>query len=244
LGGGAVFFHLVENRSPFRVVLSDLNEELINTYRIIRDEVEALIESLRVHKSNYRRQPKKYYYEVRDQEPEEPVEMAARLLFLNKTCYNGLYRVNRKGKFNVPFGKYKNPEIYDPENLRLVSKVLKFSNAQLLAQDYQKTTENAGKGDFVYFDPPYQPVSSTASFTSYTNSGFSLQEQKRLGNWFRELDKRGCKILLSNSDTEEIRDIYGGYYIKTVAVMRAISCKGNTRKGHTELIISNFTLKN
>lgn len=243
LGGGAVFFHLVENRPPFKAILSDLNEELINTFGVVKDRVEDLITLLKIHKTKYKREPKEYYYRIRELELEDAVERAVRLVFLNKTCYNGLYRVNKEGKFNVPFGKYKNPEIYDPENLRTVSQVLRFSRAELVAQDYQEATKNARKGDFIYFDPPYQPVSSTASFTGYTNAGFSFEEQKRLGNWFRELDGRECQILLSNSDTKEVRDIYEGYHIKTVAAMRAISCKGDRRGGHTELTICNSASK-
>lgn len=239
LGGGAVFFRLVEKYPPFSAVLSDSNEELINAYEVVKTNVEQLVETLKTHKANYDHQPKEYYYQVRKQRPFGRVEKAARLIFLNKTCYNGLYRVNRKGEFNVPFGKYENPRILDEENLRTVSGVLNYTNAELLTADYQEATKDASKGDFIYFDPPYQPVSSTANFTSYTHSGFSLDEQKRLGVWFKELDKRGCTVLLSNSNAREVRDIYSGYDIETAPAVRAISCKGNKRKGHTELIIHN-----
>jgi DNA adenine methylase len=240
LGGGAVFFYLVEKRPSFHAVLSDLNKELIDTYRVIKGSVEELINLLKAHKTNYHRSPKEYYYKIRNIDPTDIVERAARLIFLNKTCYNGLYRVNKQGKFNVPFGRYKNPEVYNSENLRVISQVLNYTDAELLTLDFQKATENAKKDDFIYFDPPYQPVSATASFTSYTNSGFPFEEQGRLADWFRELDKRGCKVLLSNSDSKEIRAIYAGYRIKTVAANRAISCKGDKRKGYTELIISNY----
>lgn len=241
LGGGAVFFYIVERRPRFNAVLSDINQELITTYRVVKEHVKDLIRQLENHKAKYRLAPEDYYYQVRnDLEPSDDVERAARLIFLNKTCYNGLYRVNKKGKFNVPFGRYKNPKICDKENLLTVSKVLRWSNAKLLVADYQKATKDAEKGDFIYFDPPYQPVSSTANFTSYTQSGFSREEQERLGRWFRELDQRGCQILLSNSDTQKVRDIYDGYDIQTVQVLRAISCKGDGRTGHTELIIHNL----
>jgi DNA adenine methylase len=243
LGAGAVFFHLVKKSPPFRAILSDVNEELISAYRVVKESVEDLIKLLEFHKSSYSRAPKKYFYKVRDMEPSNAVERAGRLIFLNKTCYNGLYRVNRKGKFNVPFGEYKNPQIYEPENLRTVSQVLRISKVELLAVDYQKATEDVEKKDFIYLDPPYHPASSTASFTGYTDSGFSFEEQKRLGKWFRELDKRRCKILLSNSDTKEVRDIYEGYHIKIVAATRAISCRGEKRTGHTELIICNYEKK-
>jgi DNA adenine methylase len=237
LGGGAVFFYLVGKRSRFNAVLSDINEELITTYCIIKAQVEDLISRLEQHKAKYELAHESYYYEVRKQKLEDDVERAARLIFLNRTCYNGLYRVNSKGMFNVPFGRYKNPRIVDRENLRLVSKVLNWSNAKLLVADYQEATKDAKEGDFVYFDPPYQPVSLTANFTSYTNSGFSTEDQERLGKWFRELDKRGCHILLSNSDAEQIAHIYSGYTKHQVQALRAISCKGDRRKGHTELII-------
>ena len=241
LGGGAVFFYIVERRPRFNAVLSDINQELITAYRVVKEHVKDLIRQLENHKAKYRLAPKDYYYQVRDDlEPSDDVERAARLIFMNKTCYNGLYRVNKKGKFNVPFGRYKNPKICDKENLLTVSKVLRWSNAKLLVADYQKATKDAEKGDFIYFDPPYQPVSSTANFTSYTQSGFSMEEQERLGRWFRELDQRGCQILLSNSDTQKVRDIYDGYDIQTVQVLRAISCKGDSRTGHTELIIHNL----
>lgn len=240
LGGGAVFFHLVERHPRFNVVLSDINKELITAYRVVKERVEDLVRKLGNYKAKYKLAPEKYYYEVRSQEPSGDVEKVARLIFLNKTCYNGLYRVNKEGKFNVPFGRYKNPKICDKENLRRVSQALRWSNAKLLAVDYQEATKIAREGDFIYFDPPYQPVSSTANFTSYTRSGFSIEDQEQLGRWFQELDKRGCQILLSNSDTREVLDIYDGYYIERVQALRAISCKGNRRKGHTELVISNF----
>ena len=240
LGGGAVFFHLVERRSRFDSVLSDINEELIITYGVIKEHVEELVNHLKKHQANYKLSPKRYYYKVRTHDPSDAIERASRLIFLNKTCYNGLYRVNKKGEFNIPFGKYKNPKICDEENLRSVSQVLRWSNARIFAADYQEATSSAKKKDFIYFDPPYQPVSSTANFTSYTDSGFPEEEQERLAIWFKELDRRGCSVLLSNSDTPRIHGIYKGYHVQVVQALRAISCKGDRRTGHTELIISNF----
>lgn len=239
LGGGAVFFYLVDKRPRFNAVLSDINEELMTTYNVIKERVEDLIVQLDSHTMKYKKSPKDYYYEVRTQEPFDDVEKAARLIFLNKTCYNGLYRVNKNGKFNVPFGQYKNPKICDRQNLRAVNQVLRCSNAKILPADYQEATKDAKKGDFIYFDPPYQPVSVTANFTSYTHSGFSIEDQERLGKWFRELDKRECQIVLSNSDAKEVLEIYEGFEIHRVQALRAISCKGDQRKGHTELIICN-----
>ena len=241
LGGGAVFFRLVEDRPRFNAVLSDINKELINAYAIVKSNVEDLIKQLRCHAARYKLAPKEYYYQVRSEEPLDNVERAARLIFLNRTCYNGLYRVNKMGEFNVPFGRYKNPTICDKENLLAVSHVLRWSNAKFLAVDYIEATKDAERGDFLYFDPPYQPVSVTANFTSYTDSGFSLNDQMQLGDRFKELSRRGCKALLSNSNTEEVRKIYHSYHLQKVEALRAISCKADTRKGHTELIINNYT---
>lgn len=241
LGGGAVFFHLVHNRPRFNAVLSDANRELVETYCVVKNQVEELIETLRNHESEYKRDPRRYYYSVRTESGgSDPIGRAARLIFLNKTCYNGLYRVNKKGQFNVPFGRFKNPKICDQRNLRTISKVLVWSNVKLTWLDYQIAIRGSGRGDFIYFDPPYHPTSSTANFTNYTGSGFSIEEQEQLGLLFRELDERGCQIVLSNSDTHKVRDIYEGYDIQTVEVLRAISCRSNKRKGHTELIISNL----
>jgi DNA adenine methylase len=244
LGGGAVFFHLVNKRSKFDAVLSDTNSELITTYRVIKEQVEDLIGILKSHRAEYRADPKKYFYSVRAAEPELDVEKAARLIFLNKTCFNGLYRVNSKGKFNVPCGWFLNPSIFDPENLRSVSAVLNWSNAKLLVADFREATKDAKDGDFIYFDPPYLPKSITASFTCYTAGGFSAANQKELEKWSVELSNRGCKVLLSNSDTPEIHEMYKDYKIERVQVLRAINCKGDQRKGHTELIIRNYDSDN
>jgi len=240
LGGGAVFFSLVESRPRFNAVLSDVNVELINAYDVVKNRVQELINELLFHEARYKLAPKQHYYRVRDEEPSDDVERAARLIFLNRTCYNGLYRVNKAGRFNVPFGRYKNPTICDRENLLAVSQVLRWSNAKLLAADYRQATKDAENGDFVYFDPPYQPVSATANFTSYTNSGFSFNDQLQLGDWFKELDKRSCRILLSNSAMEEVRKIYAEYRIQEVEAVHAISCKAERRKGHSELVITNY----
>jgi len=239
LGGGAVFFRLVEKRPRFNAVLSDSNAELMNAYNVVKNNVAELVKQLRLHATRYKLSPKEYYYRARDEEPLDDVGRATHLIFLNRTCYNGLYRVNKKNKFNVPFGRYRNPTICDEENLLAVNEVLRRSNAKLLAADYRKATKSAGKGDFIYFDPPYQPESTTANFTSYTNSGFSFDDQMQLGEWFKELDGKGCQLLLSNSNTKEVREIYRKYNIREVETLRAINCKANSRKGHTELIISN-----
>lgn len=237
LGGGAVFFHLVNMRPKFNAVLSDTNAELITTYSVIKEQVEDLIALLKNHRAKYRVDPKNYYYSVRATEPQVDVEKAARLIFLNKTCFNGLYRVNMKGKFNVPCGQFLDPSIFDEENLRSISAVLRWSNAKLLTADYREATKDAEKGDFIYFDPPYLPKSPTASFTCYTAGGFPISEQRQLEKWSVELSDRGCQVLLSNSDTPEIYEIYKNHKIELIQVLRAINCKGDHRKGHTELII-------
>lgn len=239
LGGGAFFFHLAKRRPRFDAVLSDVNAELINAYEVVKNDVEALIKELQSCEARYKLAPKQYYYQIRAEEPLDDIKKAARLIFLNRTCYNGLYRVNKKGKFNVPFGRHKNPTVCDRENLIAVNQVLRWSNAKLLAVDYREATKDARKGDFVYFDPPYQPMSTTANFTSYTDSGFSFDDQLRLGEWFKELDKREVRVVLSNSNKKEIRRIYRRYSVRKVKALHAISCRADGRKAYTEFIVSN-----
>jgi DNA adenine methylase len=172
-------------------------------------------------------------------------ERAARFIALNKTCFNGLYRVNRQGFFNVPLGKYKNPRICDSDNLRNVSIALGYlsNNITIKVSDYKEMLlENAKEGDFIYLDPPYDPVSSTSYFTNYTHIGFDNKDQQELATVFRKLDDRGCKVLLSNSDTQFIRELYSDFAIVEVDTLRAINCKGSKRAGHKELIIRNYSL--
>jgi len=243
LGGGAVFFHTASyNRNAF---LSDINVDLINAYKIIRNNVEELITALKYHQDEYSKSPKSYYYQLRDKTKGlNKIENAARFITLNKTCYNGLYRVNKKGFFNVPIGRYKNPLICDPVNLRKMSIVLSQSASYLGVIDYKKIlVEKADKDDFVYLDPPFHPISNTANFTSYTNSGFSFEDQKELATIFKELTRRGCKLLLSNSNTEEIRRLYSDFSHLTelALVNRSINAVGSKRVGHVELLIRNYT---
>jgi len=243
LGGGAVFFHTASyNRNAF---LSDINLDLINAYKIIRNNVEELITALKYHQDEYSKSPKSYYYQLRDKTKGlNKIENAARFITLNKTCYNGLYRVNKKGLFNVPIGRYKNPLICDPVNLRKMSIVLSQSASYLGVIDYKKIlVEKADKDDFVYLDPPFHPISNTANFTSYTNNGFTLEDQKELATIFKELTSRGCKLLLSNSNTEEIRRLYSDFSHLTelALVNRSINAVGSKRVGHVELLIRNYT---
>ena len=244
LGGGTVFFYLITKIVRYSAYLSDINEELITTYKVVKDDVERLIDLLKEHQKGYNKNPSEFYYELRDSRPPTDVERAARFITLNKTCYNGLYRVNKRGVFNVPIGRYKNPLICDSNNLRDASLSLRDSNVIIELSDYKQILlENAREGDFVYLDPPYNPASSTANFTFYTNSGFTNTDQKELRDVFIELTDRKCKVLLSNSDTKFIRELYSEFatYFKEVNVLRSINCKGSKRIGHKELIISNYS---
>jgi DNA adenine methylase len=244
LGGGAVFFHLTTKNLQFTAYLSDTNEELITVYRVVKDDVEKLIDILKKHQKDYDKDPIEFYYELRKFVPPTDVERAARFIALNKTCYNGLYRVNKGGIFNVPIGRYKNPLICDSNNLRNASLSLRDSKVIIELNDYKQIVlENAKEGDFVYLDPPYNPASSTASFTSYTNRGFTNTDQKELRDVFTELIDRKCKVLLSNSDTKFIRELYSEFAtsFKEVNVLRSINCRGSKRIGHKELIISSYT---
>jgi DNA adenine methylase len=246
LGGGAVFFQIAtsDTTSDKTAFLSDINAELIDAYKVIKDNVEELISALVYHQFEYDKSPKKYYYDLRDSiKILNKIDKAARFITLNKTCYNGLYRVNRNGLFNVPIGRYKNPMICDADNLRKISIVLKRSGSYLRVSDYKKIlVEKAEKDDFVYLDPPFHPISNTANFTSYTNNGFSLEDQKDLAAIFNELTGKGCKVLLSNSNTEEIRKLYSNYSHLTQVnnVNRSINAVASKRVGHTELLIRNY----
>lgn len=231
VGGGAVFFHL----RPRRAVLIDNNEELVNFYRVVRDHLEALLAALRKHRND-----RDYYYAIRALDPARlsPVERASRFLYLNKTGYNGLWRVNARGQHNVPFGRYKRPRIVDEANLRLVSRAL--AAAEIRLGDFTEALEYARPGCFVYLDPPYHPLSQTARFTQYTREAFGPDDQRRLAEVFRELDRRGCLVMLSNSDTPFVRELYGGYDIQVVHARRAINCRGDGRGPVAELVIRNY----
>ncbi len=239
LGGGAVFLAVCRRDTKFNAFLSDTNSELINSYKVIKSEPSDLIRSLSKLRRRYRSTPNKedFYYEIRAREPTGTIERATRFIFLNKTCYNGLYRVNPRGEFNVPFGHHVNPKIFDENNISEVSKALRETRAILRTTDYQKATATCRKGDFVYFDPPYHPSSETSSFTDYTPKGFREQDQEELSRVFANLVKRGCRVLLSNSDTGLVRKLYGNYNRKSILVNRPISCVGTGRKGFKEMIV-------
>ncbi|MDO8565657.1 MAG: DNA adenine methylase [Candidatus Moranbacteria bacterium] len=236
VGGGAVFFDLL----PRKAYLSDLNFELVTTYNVIKNDVEKLITSLKKQKYN-----KEYYLKIRSKNPERlsDLQIATRFIFLNRAGFNGMYRVNSKGGFNVPFGKYENPLICDEKNLRKVSKALQ--NVEIKHQDYKFVLKKAKKRDFIYFDPPYHPVSKTAAFTSYTSQGFGEKEQIELRDTFLKLHKRGCFVMLSNSDAPFINKIYSeikkyGVRINKVEAGRAINSKASGRGKITEILVTNY----
>jgi DNA adenine methylase len=241
LGGGALLFHLLNQSPNLKCNISDLNSDLILAYITIRDKVEQLVESLERHSGKYSADKIEYYYSVRESAPKNQIEKVSRLLFLNKTCFNGLYRVNSKGQFNVPLGRYTNPSIVNKENLISVSKILQSKNIAIRCQDFEAILDEAKKDDFVYFDPPYQPVSKTANFTSYTKCEFTYDDLKRLANVCQKLDKKDCKVLLSNSNTKEVKELFSSKWkVVEVSANRAINSNSKKRTGHTELLIKNY----
>lgn len=242
VGGGAVFFSLVSTERKAKWFLSDLNSDLVLSYVTIRDSVKEIISSLESHAHNYSKNQSVYYYKVRDANPKDAIDKVSRLIFLNKTCFNGLYRVNSKGKFNVPVGRYVNPNIVNRENLLQVSKVLQSKDISIKCQDFEAALKGATKGDFVYLDPPYQPVTSTASFTSYTENDFEFSDQERLFAKFKSLDKKGVHVLLSNSKSDEIIELFQEFSdgIIEINANRFINSVSEKRTGHTELLIKNY----
>jgi DNA adenine methylase len=239
LGGGALFLRICARNTSFKAHLSDTNEDLISAYRAIKESPQELIRLLSIFQREYDLAADKsgYFYAKRKWQPNDRIESAARLIFLNKTCYNGLYRVNSKGEFNVPFGRYKNPRVLNSDSMRAVSRVLEDTKAQLRNIDYKEALISCGKADFIYLDPPYQPSSKTSSFTDYTPSGFSEKDQEELAREFAKLVGRGCTVLLSNSDTALTRDLYRDFETRKVTVNRPINSVGTGRKGYKELIV-------
>ncbi len=211
-------------------------------YTTIRNRIDELISSLKVHEKNYQKDSKSYYYSVRDSNPRSEIEKTSRLLFLNRTCFNGLYRVNSKGKFNVPLGKYTNPNIVNEDNLRSVCAILQSSRVSIQCRDFEAVLRDAKKGDLVYFDPPYQPVSKTANFTSYTNKDFTYDDLSRLAELCMKLDSKGCKVLLSNSDSKEVSKMFAAkpWKVSKIQANRSINSNSKKRTGHFELLIKNY----
>ncbi|MFA7436495.1 MAG: DNA adenine methylase [Bacilli bacterium] len=237
-GGGAVFFHI----KPKKAVINDFNSELINLYKVIKANPQELIDDLKTHVNEA-----DYFYKIRsyDRDPIfynklTSVKKASRILYLNKTCYNGLYRVNSQGQLNAPFGRYVNPKICDEENILDISSFLNNNDIEILDLDFEKSLNNASEGDFVYLDPPYDPLTDTAAFTGYNAGGFGKPDQIRLRNICNELNEKGVKFLLSNSDTKFIRELYSDYNIDVVFARRSINSKGEKRGEIPELLISNY----
>jgi DNA adenine methylase len=237
LGGGAVLFDL----QPKKFTVSDTNSEMINVYEVVKTNVENLINELK----QYKNEPT-FFYKIRelDRAPDfnklSSTKRAARIIYLNKTCFNGLFRVNSQGQFNVPFGNYKNPAIVNEITLRSVSKYLNETDAAILNSDFEEAVKDAKKGNFIYLDPPYDPVSDSSSFTGYTLNGFGKDEQQRLKNVCDELNSRGCRFLLSNSATNFILDLYSGYRIDLVKANRNINSIGTNRGAIDEVLIRNY----
>lgn len=232
LGGGALYFHL----QPGISFLADSNSELITTYRIVRDKPKELIQALSRHYYD-----KDYYYQIREVNPEQltEVEVAARMIYLNRAGFNGLYRVNASGKFNVPFGRYTNPTIVDTERILSCSDALRgavIENIPFQGLPWQAFTP----GDFVYFDPPYVPLSKTSSFTAYDKNGFTQKEQEELADVFRYLDKRGVALMLSNAGHELVQKLYSGFKIVEIPMLRMINSKANKRGAVTEYLVMNY----
>lgn len=238
VGGGALLFHL----QPKNAVINDSNEELINLYTVIKNNPLDLIEDLRKHKNEA-----DYFYTIRglDRDREKflkltDIERASRIIFLNKTCYNGLFRVNNAGEFNTPFGRYKNPNIVNEITIKAVSSYLNNANILIMNGDFEEALRDVSKGDFIYLDPPYDPISDSSSFTGYTKGGFGRDEQERLKDLCDQLHAKKAKFLLSNSYTELILNLYKNYKIKEVKAIRSINSDAEKRGQVSEVLIRNY----
>jgi len=239
VGAGALLFET----QPKKAVINDINSELINCYKVIKEDLDDLIQDLSQHKNE-----KEYYYSVRDQDRSDDylnlsdIKKAPRIIYLNKTCYNGLFRVNSQGQFNVPFGKYKNPKIVDEIVLKAINHYLTNNSVEIRNLDFEDALSDARNGDFVYIDPPYDPVSDTSSFTGYSIDGFGKEEQKRLKSVFDSLDERDCKVMLSNSATPFILDLYQDYHLITVEAKRNINSVADGRGKIDEILVTNYDI--
>lgn len=238
IGGGAVFFNIAPNKA----VISDMNSELINLYQVIKNSPEELIKSLKKHENT-----PEYFYKIRAKDRDHknykrlsPITKASRLVYLNRTCFNGLFRVNSRGELNAPFGRYRNPQICNEPNIREIADFLKSHEIEIIEADFETALSTAKAGDFVYLDPPYDPVTDTASFTGYVAGGFDREQQRRLKACCDELHAKGVKFMLSNSSTEFILELYKDYNVEFVDAKRNINCKGNSRGAVQEVLVRNY----
>lgn len=259
IGGGAVFFDVLQKYKVKKAVIIDLNKELINCYRCIKADVNQLIQSLIILQNEFlalsEKDRKEYFLKVRDNynticlNGKYDFDKATNFIFLNRTCFNGLYRVNSKGLFNVPFGKYKNPLICDVENLQAISKLLQ--NVEIKYGDYSLCKEYINEKTFVYFDPPYRPLLENKSFVNYDKNGFDDENQKELAEFVKELTKQDVKVMLSNSDPKNTNpkdnffdNLYQGFNIERINAKRMINCQADKRGNVTEIVVRNYKRSN
>ncbi len=239
IGGGALFFDL----APKTAYINDFNSELINCYQQIKDNPKELIDLLTRHQTN---NSKDYYLNLRSVDRDNrinemsPMERAARIMYMLRVDFNGLYRVNSKNQFNVPYGRYKNPKIVDETLILAISDYLNKNNIQILNCDFEYAVKDVKSGDFVYFDPPYIPLSETSAFTSYTHEGFSYEEQVRLRDVFRKLDRKGAYVMLSNSSSPLVEELYKEFNIHKVDANRTNGAKSSSRGKISEIIVTNY----
>lgn len=231
IGGGALYFAI----SPDEAVIADINEDLTNVYQVVRDNPEELIEALLSFQNE-----KDFFYQVRSQNQDDlsSIDKAARLIYLNRTCFNGLYRVNKSGQFNVPFAGYKNPNIAQAEKIRADSKILK--NTDVHHAGFDEILKEAACGDFIYLDPPYYPKSVYSDFKRYNKEQFYKEDHERLAELYNELSDRGCKVMLSNSDTPFTRELYKKWRVDTLYAKRMINSDASKRGEVTEIIVTNY----
>ena len=232
IGGGAIFFHL----NPEKAIINDLNEELVNLYKIIKDIPEELMEEL--NKLQNKVSDKDFFLKMRSKKPKKELEKAVRMVFLNRTCYNGMYRVNSKGEFNVPFGDMGNPKLYEKKNILACSHTLK--KTTILNGDYKKLNRRIRENDFVYLDPPYVPLSETAHFTSYTSEKFGKEHQLELLTFCEKIDKKGGLFMLSNSYNEYTEELYQKFNINTIKAARSVAAKSESRAEIKEIVVTNY----
>ncbi|HPR99405.1 MAG TPA: DNA adenine methylase [Candidatus Woesebacteria bacterium] len=245
VGGGALFFYLTQSRSIPSASINDINPKLIIAYNEIKNNPKKLILLLKKIELKYKKlsqeKQKIFFYEMREKYNKnnlDKLNTTAYLIFINKTCFNGMYRENSKGEYNIPFGDQKNPTICDEENILAVSKCLK--NTEITNLSFEKAVNKCKKGDFVYFDPPYYPINTTSNFTGYSKSTFGQKQQEKLADVFKKLAKRGCFVMLSNSNTTFIKDLYKNFHINYLDAARSINSKGSKRGKIKEIVVTNY----